>query len=91
MSSGVSPNVLYYQLQIYNGVNCGYPLPCEVNDIDIIAQIYTTKCPTFGCKETFVQLLEEITGMDRDELPRPHTLDSAIRLFKELSEYLDNL
>jgi hypothetical protein len=48
--SGVSPNVLYYQPKIYNGVNCGYPLPCEVNDIDLIAQMYTTKCPTFGCK-----------------------------------------
>lgn len=88
--TGVSPDVLYYQPQTYNGASCGYPLPCDLNQLDIIAQRYTSVCPRLGCKEMFVQLLEEITGMDRDELEQPSTLELATRLFVELTEYLDN-
>lgn len=87
--SGI-PTVMYYQPEAYETRDYSYPLPCDMQTINRLQEIYTVKKPQFGCSDEFIPILEYVCEIPRQQLPVPKTVESATSLFQALTEKLDD-
>lgn len=63
------PNVLYYQPELYNAVDCSLPLPCSLDMITQLAEEYSDEWPVRGCSDEFCELIEFATNEDHRLFP----------------------
>jgi hypothetical protein len=75
--TGVSPDMMYHKPQVFNDVNSACPLLCELNDIDVLSQRYSSMTQRVSCRGMFVQLLAEVTAWSgqRSTSIAKHTLN----------------
>jgi hypothetical protein len=81
---------MYYQPEVYETRDYPYPLPCDMQTINCLQEIYTVRKPQFGCSDEFIPIMEYVCEIPRQELPVQKTVQSATSLFQALTEKLDD-
>ena len=85
------PDVLYQQSEVFHSYDHSLPLPCSVETKTRIENEYAKAKPKFGCKDELLPILEYVSGLPSDHIPRPKTVDFATYLFCALTEIIDGL
>lgn len=79
---------MYYQPEIFGGLDYSFPLPCNLHTIDTLIQQHSTDINEHGCSAQFLQIVELISGRRQNEFPVVQTSADAELLFRTISAAL---
>ena len=85
------PYVLYYIPEVTGTVDQAVVLPYDLELIEDIKNEFSVDIPKFGCNEDFVQLVELLTGYNRDDITLPQTVHQSRELFIALKNSINSI
>lgn len=83
------PDILFYQPLRYGARDYCFQLPCDSSVLEDIEHNYTSDNPERGCSAEFLNLIELVTGEERDAFVSTNAQE-AIHLYQEILNLIDH-
>ncbi|CAC5381064.1 unnamed protein product [Mytilus coruscus] len=83
------PNMLYNHPEVFGAHDYSSRLTYSTAEIDTVSDVYTEEYPTFGCRDTFLEVIELLTGTAMNDFLISSNIDDALMLYRHLTLALD--
>ena len=81
VTTGVQPDVLIFQPELFGTTDRSVHLPISLNDITQLARQLSIEEPQSGCSDEFVDRVLTLSGVSRENLVQPTNAHDALQLF----------
>ena len=82
------PDVMYYQPFLYGAQDCSHELPITQTQLQAVRDSECTPMPYRGCREEFLNLIDQIDGMNRFDVEIIETCEQAKMFYKTLVQLM---
>lgn len=93
LTTGVAPDVLYYQPELFSAEDCSLPLQCSVEQLSELYREFSQTDPARGCSDSFLARISLLSGIPQQSLEIADTSEDALKMYvatKDLLKTVDH-